>query len=327
LISALAQNIWFFLAAAIFNSFWRISQNSWTCLLVEDAEPSQLVDIYTWVYIANLLVGFIAPLTGVLIDVYSLVPTMRGLYFFAAFMFTLKAIVTYRLTDETAQGRVRLQETREQSMFYILRGYKDVFTEILRTPRTLYTAGIMVVMSITMLVSNTFWAIIVTEKLHIPAQHIAIFPFISSATMLFFFFAVMPHLNKMPFKMPMMVGFLGFIISQVVLITAPERGYVALIVSALIKACSIAAVSPLVDQLAVLAIRAEERARIQAILQVGIIFITSPFGWIAGTLSELNKNFPFVLNLVLFAVGAVLAYLVGTRMEPMTEAEVVSPAL
>lgn len=110
LISALAQNFWYFLAAGIINSVWRITHNSWSCLLVEDADQSQLVDIYTWIYIANIMVGFIAPLAGVLIGVYSLVPTMRGLYIFAAIMFTLKAVVTYRLTQETTQGKIRLQE-------------------------------------------------------------------------------------------------------------------------------------------------------------------------------------------------------------------------
>ena len=47
LILAVAQNFWYFLAAGIINSVWRITLNSWSCLLVEDAEESQLVDIYT----------------------------------------------------------------------------------------------------------------------------------------------------------------------------------------------------------------------------------------------------------------------------------------
>ncbi len=326
LLSALAQNFWYFLAAALFNSIWRVSQNSWTCLLVEDAEPFQLVDLYTWIYIANVLAGFITPLTGVLISIFELVPTMRGLYGFAAFMFTLKAVVTYWYTDETARGKIRLQETREQSMFSVLREYKGVFSEVLRAPLTLYTAGIMFVISVTMLISNNFWAIIVTKKLHIPAENIANFAFVRSAVILVFFFFVMPRLNKLHFKIPMMAGFLVYAASQLVLIMTPEQGYPALLFSVVLEACCIAAVNPLVDQLAVLAIRAEERARIQAILQVGILLFTSPFGWIAGTLSELNKNLPFVLNLGLFGVGALLVYLVGTRMQPVGEVEAVSAA-
>ena len=320
LISALAQNVWYFLAAGIINSVWRITFISWNCLLVEDAKPDQLADIFTWVYISNLVVGFIAPLAGVLISTFSLVPTMRGLYLFAAFMFTLKAVITYLATEETAQGKIRLHETRDQNMLHVLSEYKGVLSELLRTPQTLYTAGILLVASVSSMISGSFWAIIVTEKLHIPAEHIAFFPFIKSAISLTFFFAVTPRLAKMHFKVPMVVGFLSFIASQVVLITTPKLGYPSLALSVFVEACSFAAIGPLVDRMTVLTISARERARIQSILYVGIILLTSPFGWIAGTLSEIDKAWPFVLNIALFAMGAVLAYVAGSRKNLAVEA-------
>ena len=322
LIWAVAQNFWYFLIAGIVNSMWRVTHNSWSCLLVEDAEPRQLVDIYTWIYIANLLVGFVAPLAGVLISAYSLIPTVRGLYFFAVFMFTVKAIVTYGMTDETGQGKIRLQETRDQSVFHILSGYQSVFRELLHSPQTLITAGIMLVISITSLISGNFWGIIVTEKLHIPAENIAIFPFIKSAIMLVFFFFIMPQLNKHHFKLPMSIGFFGYVASQWVLILAPEQGFSFLVFNVLLEACSFAAVTPLVDRLTVLTIDAKERARILSILSVGIILLTAPFGWIAGTLSEINKDLPFILNIALFATGVGLAYVAGSRKNLAPEAAV-----
>jgi hypothetical protein len=63
----------------------------------------------------------------------------------------------------------------------------------------------------------------------------------------------------------------------------------------------------------VLTVSARERARIQSILYVGIILLTSPFGWIAGTCSEMNKNLPFILNILLFAAGAALAYVAARK--------------
>ena len=89
--------------------------------------------------------------------------------------------------------------------------------------------------------------IIVTEKLHIPAQNLALFPLLKSAIILGFFFVVMPQLNKMHYKLPMVIGFLGFVASQLVLIAAPDHGYVFLIISVFLEACSFAAVSPLTD--------------------------------------------------------------------------------
>jgi len=321
IISAVAQNFWYFLAAGVINSVWRITLNSWSCLLVEDADQNQLVDIYTWIHIANVMVGFIAPLTGVLIGVFSLIPTIRGLYVFAAVMFTVKAVVTYLMTEETGQGKIRMHETRHQSALSVLSEYSGVLKELLRTPQTLYTAGIMLVISITTLVSGSFWAIIVTERLHIPAQNLAIFPFVKSAVMLFFFFVIMPRISKLHFKLPLTLGFIGFVVSNVILITAPNLSYVFLVVSVFLEACCLAAVNPLMDQMVVLTIDPKERARIQSIIYVCIILITSPFGWIAGSLSSINKALPFILNIGLFALGAALVYLAGNASQKRTAAE------
>ncbi len=321
LISAVAQNFWYFLAAGIINSIWRITHTSWSCLLVEDADQNQLVDIYTWIYIANLFVGFIAPLAGVLIGVFSFVPTMRGLYVFAAIMFTLKAVLTYQWTEETAHGKVRLQETKDQSVFHVFREYKGVLSGLLRSPQTLFTAGIMLVISITSLINGSFWSILVTEKLQISTQSLAIFPFVKSAIMLIFYFTVMPIIARMHFKLPMTLGFLVYVTSQVVLVTAPKGEYGFLILSVFLEACSVAAVSPLLDQMIVLTVDAKERARILSILSVGVILLSSPFGWIAGSLSTIRKDLPFLLNIILFVMGMILAYLAGQNAQRAAVAE------
>ncbi len=322
LISALAQNFWYFLIAGVVNSVWQISRTSWSCLLVEDADPDQLGDIFTWIYIANPIVGFAAPLAGLLIGTFSLIPTMRGLYIFAAVMFSIKAIVTYRFTDETRQGKVRLQQTRSQTLRSAMGEYRDIFQDLLHTPRTLYTAGIILVLSIASLIAGSFWSIIVTEKLHIPVQSLSIFPFVRSAIILTFFFLVMPRINKLHFKLPMVLGFVGFVLSQVVLVTAPEQSYGFLLLSVFLEACSYAVIGPLVDRMTALTIDPQERARILSIIFVSVILLSSPFGWIAGTLSSINKSLPFLLNAALFAMGAILAYAAGqvSPREPVIEA-------
>jgi hypothetical protein len=45
---------------------------------------------------------------------------------------------------------------------------------------------------------------------------------------------------------------------------------------------------------------------------------TSPFGWIAGRLSEVDRTLPFILTTVLFGIGCVLIYLTSR----MTKGEV-----
>ena len=43
-----------------------------------------------------------------------------------------------------------------------------------------------------------------------------------------------------------------------------------------------------------------------------IMFISAPFGWIAGLLSGISRNLPFVLNLVILTTG-IIATLVYYR--------------
>ncbi|HMB25384.1 MAG TPA: hypothetical protein VKP08_21225, partial [Anaerolineales bacterium] len=253
------------------------------------------------------------------------VPTMRGLYFFAAVMFTVKAVVTYFLTEETRQGKVRLEQTRGQSLWSALSEYPAILRDLLRAPQMLYTVGIILVLNISNLIVGNFWSIIVTEKLHVPPEGLSIFPFIRSAIILSFFFFVMPRINRIHFKLPMVIGFLGFIASQVILVTAPAQGYVFLVLSVFLEACSFAVVSPLVDRMTALTIEPQERARILSIVFVIVILLSSPFGWIAGTLSGINKDLPFILNMALSVAGAILAYAAGQNslkkpaMETATE--------
>ena len=65
------------------------------------------------------------------------------------------------------------------------------------------------------------------------------------------------------------------------------------------------------DKMVVMTVEPQERARILAILYVIVIIFTSPFGWIAGQLSEANRVLPFILNLGILVVGAFLVFLAG----------------
>jgi MFS family permease len=215
-----------------------------------------------------------------------------------------------------------MQETVHQSVFHILGEYKGVLRAILHTPQTLYLAAILLVMQITWTISGSFWSIIVTQKLGLPEQYLAIFPFIKSSILLAFFFAVNPLINRINFRTPLVLGFLGYVVSQLLLVLTPVQGYAVLVVSVFVEACSYAMVAPLVDKLTVLTIDAKERARIQSIVFMFIILITAPFGWIAGTLSEVDKALPFLLNIALYLVGAGLAYIIGSQFQERSDTRV-----
>jgi MFS family permease len=327
LIWAVAQNFTYFLLGTIVNAVWRVTHNSWRCLLVEDTDSRLLVDIYSWVYIAGLLAAFVSPLTGVLIDKYSLIPTMRGLYLLSFVMMTAKFVILNVVAKETKQGVVRMEETRRQPLFKVLGESKGVFKQILRTPVTLYTAALMIILGITMTVRGTFWSILVTEKLLFPSASLAWYAFAHSMVMLLFFFAVMPRLSTMDVRKPMIVGFLGLTVSQVLLLVTPVGSAWLLLLSTIVEACSLPLTSTLLDKLIVVAVDAKERARMMGLLSVLVIVVTSPFGWIAGQLSETNRSLPFILNIVLFGVGSLLTYFEGRLLKGHKDAQTVEDSV
>ena len=313
LIWAVAQDFNAFLLAAIVNATWRITHNSWQCLLVEGTEPAILVDVYSLIYISGLLAAFFSPLTSVLIAHFSLVPTMRGLYFFAFIMMTAKFITMNAMVEETEHGLDRMQATRSKNVFSIVGESRGVLQEILRSPATLVTGGLLIIVAIATLIQNTFWSVLVTEKLLVPPEYLPLYSVARSVTMLVFYFAVMPKLRTIDARKPMVFGFAGLILSWLILIVIPPQSYFLLLISVIIEGSSIPAVSTLLDKLVAITVDPKERARIMAILYVVVLTCTTPFGWIAGEASQINRSLPFVINIVLLCIGIVLAYTTSRR--------------
>jgi hypothetical protein len=280
--------------------------NSWNCLLVEDCDKEKIVNIYTWVYILGIGAAFFAPVSGFFIGKYDLVPTVRVLYIISFVVMTSKFLILNKYSTETRQGMIRMEETKHTNIPTLLKGYSTVFIKILKTPETLLTVSIMLIMSIIGVVNNTFWAIIVTERIHIPAKFIGMFPFIRSTIMIIFFFTFVHRIGALRFKKPLIIGFSLFIISQILLISTPDKGYLILTISIILEACSISLISPLLDSMKVLLVDPNERARIMAILFVIVVALTSPFGWIAGILSGIDRRLPFCLNIFLLLIGILL---------------------
>jgi len=318
LIWAVSQNFTHFLIAAVFNSVWRVSHTSWTCLLVEDTDPDLLVDVYSWIYIANLVAAFVAPFSGLLIATYSLVPTVRFLFLLSFVMMTAKFVIMNGMVTETQQGRVRMAETQNQPLFTILRGSGAVMREILRSRVLLSVTALLVILGISRMVRDTFWSILVTEQLSIPTETLAIYQSVRSIIMLLVFFLVMPRLRCVSVYKPMLFGFGGLVISQLILVSTPAGSYAVLMLATLVEALSMPAASAMLDKLLVLVVEPKERARIMSLLYVLMIICTSPFGWIAGQMSQANRLLPFLLSIALYLAGVVLTFYAG-RLAPATE--------
>ena len=304
----LSQNVWWFLAAAVFNGVNLIESVAWNCLLVEDAEQDKLVDMYNWVTIAGLLAVFFAPLAGLMVRVLSLVSAMRIIFGFALVLMTVKTVLLYFKSRETRQGRVRMEETRDVPFFKQLRQYRGVFRQIVSRRDTLVVLAIITLIHITNLINNNFFALFATSNAAVPDWFISYFPMVRSAVMLVFFFGIQNWISRFPLRQAMLVGLAFYLASIAFLLLSPIVGNGLLAGYILLDASAFALVWPRRNSLVAMHVDPLERARILGLLYVVMITLASPFGWMAGWLSEINRALPYGLNAILYAVCALILF-------------------
>ena len=322
LIWAAAQDLRFFIAAAVMNSLWRISHTAWTCLMIEDAEERHLVHIWTWIMIFAVCSAFFAPLGGWFVGRYGLAPTVRVLYLFGFVVLTAKSVVLYIYSHETARGVQRMEETRHSSLLSLLGEYRSVFGQVLHSKPILAALSLMVITNIYITVSGSFWGVLFTSKLGFADSQISTYSALRSSIMSFCFFILGPRLTNLSrFRLPLWVGFGAFFFSQALLVFMPPQAVLLLVASVVLEAVASALVSPMTESMLALSMETKERARISAMVYLSLIIIISPFGWIAGQLSAVDRSLPFALNMGLFAIGAVLVWIIGRARLTITPTE------
>ncbi len=309
---AVAEDVRYFVVAVVLNSTWRIAHTAWTCLMVEDTEERHLVHIWTWIMIFSVVSALLTPVGGYFVNRYGLIPAERGILIFGSFMFSLKSILLFFNSHETKRGIQRQIETQHQSIIKLLGEYKGVLTEIWQSRAILSALSLMVITNIYRTVTDTFWGILFTTRLGFSDAEISIYVAMRSLIMTSAFFLLGPKLTNIKnFKLPLWLGFLLIFISQGLLVLMPAHAIGLLIVSVVIEGLGSALVSPMTESLLSISMETHERARVTSIVYVMLLVLISPFGWIAGQLSAIDRTLPFVLNMVLFFLGGGLIWYIS----------------
>lgn len=313
LIWAFSSNFWFFLIAVLFNSFEQINQTAWYCLLIEDADPKDLVGIYTWVNIGGLVAILFAPISGLFIKSFSVVPVVRILYLIFAANMLIKVLVTYRFCNETRQGKIRVAETKATSVLQLFLQYKHLVPKVFKNKEIMKVVSVSVILYITNIVNVNFFGLYVTQRLGIANSYLAFFPILNAAVMLIFMVAVQHRLQKVKFRIPMWIGLVLYATCSLLLILASIGNLVIIIVYVFIGAVASALVAPRKDALIQLNINPKERARINSLIMASTIAFASPFGYFAGWLSSIDRRLPYTFTFAIFIAAIII---VGCIREP-----------
>ncbi len=302
LIWSLAPSYTWFLVAAVFNGFWQITSNSWNCMLVEDADEQDLVNIYTWITITGLLSVFFAPLTAVMVSTYGLISAMRVLLFITFILMTSKFVLLYFTTTETKQGIIRMKETKGVPIHRLMQGYHGIARQLLSSKRMMILLAVLTIHNITSTISGNFFSLLATQDLAIPEEWLAYYPMIRSAIMLVFIFTVQHVVNRMNYKVPLTIGLILYGVSQLLLIIAPKDQAAFLIIYIVIDAFAATLFLPQKDTMTTVFVDRHERSRLISLIYIIMIAISTPFGWLSGLMSDWNRRSPFVLNVFLYLI-------------------------
>lgn len=306
-----SQNFWWFFVAAIINGMWKITDNAWNCLLVEDAKEEELVDIYTWINVSGLMAVFFAPISALMINKLTLIPTMRILYFVTFVMMTSKFLILFFASHETKQGKIRMEETKNTSIWKMLYGYKDVLKLILATPSTRFIIIIYALINVFTMVTGSFSALYLTENLGVSEEMIAVFPMIRAALMMAFIFTIQNKVNHFRYRPVMVVALILYVLSHVLLLASPYKNLWMVLGYTVFEAFACALLMPRKDALMVIFLDEKERSRSQSLLYVVTMAITTPFGWLIGWMSSIDRRLLFYLNIAIFLIMIVMVWMSG----------------
>ena len=301
LIWAFSQGFWFFVVAALLNGTMRMATVSWNCLLVEDAPKDKITHIYSGVVIAGNLSALFAPISSIMVSKLTLVPAIRILYINAFVIMTLKLLILYKFSTETAMGKIRRELSRDISLVDMLSRYKGALRKIIDSQGTLFAIIISVLVEIVNMIGATFWQIIVSRRIGVPDTLSPIFPMARSILSIVLFFTVISHIKQTKLKWPLYGGFISSMLGSVLLISITNTGlwgYVVLSVSLLFDALGGAVLGTLRESLVAIHADPEERSGIMALLQTTVMLVSVPFGYIAGLLSDISRILPFALSII-----------------------------
>lgn len=316
----LAQNKYWFMAAAAFNGLWRITDNSWGLLLVEDADKDKIVPMYSLTSVMGLIAAFFAPLSSFAVNSFGLGPTMRFLYGFTFVSMTAKFLILFFLSVETGVGKRRMLATKNKSIFTSLWECRHVFMRIIREKRMVLTIGIMAAFSLVNALNDNYFALYLTDALHVEESYMAIFTMVKSLVRLLCMFLLARFVDSDKIVKPMTSAWCMFILGQAILLLNPggEMAIPLAFVQVVFEAFALSILYPMTSSLLFINADVEERARMNGLVFAIIALLTAVFPAFVGFFATYSLKIPFLVSIGVYAAAIFMTFAIA-KLPPKRE--------
>lgn len=302
---ALAQNIWFFVAAAVFNSFQRVPNTAWYCLLVEDTEPRERPVIFTLLQFIGTACGLFAPLGGLLVAHLTTVPAVRLLYVIAFVCMTMMFIGRNAATYETEIGLRKRKEYQSMDGYSMLRDYGHVLKTVVANRPLLLVFALYILFQFQLTIKNTYQSIYLVRYLGFGDAFIAWFPAVTSAVTLALMFYMSPRLGEHRIRLYMSIGFALSALANILQIVSPPKATGLMIAATLLTAVGGMLTAPYLETAVANTVDDDKRAGMLSVLSVLTLVFVSPAGIVGGWSYSLDARLPFALVTLVF-IGCLL---------------------
>jgi MFS transporter, DHA1 family, tetracycline resistance protein len=306
LLWAISSNFWFFLIAAVINGFQKIPHIAWTCLLVEDTEPNKRPYVYTVLQFIVVVGGLFAPIGGLIVNYFSLIPAVRIMYILAFICMTTQFILRHIMTHETELGIRRKQETQQMNIKHTLKSYFETISSMKGNTSLIIIFIVYILFQFQLVLQSTYLSVYLVDVLRFSDSTIAIFPAISSVCMLFVLVFVVPKFREENHTTYMVSGFIFSILALSILLMANPNSLIMVIISTILSAVGLLFSNPYLEAAVANSLEDDNRANMFSILQVIMLIFISPAGIIGGLAYKLNPQIPFVVMLCTFIINIIL---------------------
>ena len=311
LVWAISQNIWYFIIAVMLNAFQKIPHTAWTCLLVEDTEPKKRSAVFTVLQFIGVVGGLFAPLGGLLVSHFSLIPAVRIMYILAFLGMISMIFIRHYMTHETEIGIRKQQEVSQLSLKSTFLDYGKTVRRIVSNHSLLLIFSVYILFNFQLIMQNTYLFVYLVDVVSIPDSTISIFPAISSVCMLLLLLFVIPRFREKFNYYYMMIGFTLSICANIVLVLTQAKSIVPIILSTILSAAGMLIANPYLETAVANSIEDENRANMFSILQVFLLLFISPAGIVGGLTYKIDPRIPFLLMICALLINiGILLYIV-----------------
>ena len=310
LVWMVAQNVWYFVIAAILNGFNMIISPSWNCLLVEDTHPARRPAVFAAFQLVVLGAGIFSPISGWIVDGKGVVLGTRIIFGITGASIATMTLIRALTIRETSVGTALINEFEGASMKEALANYKAALVQGF-TNRTLFRLFLLSMINFAYVtIWNTYSTLYMThaQGLNLSPGLVALWPTFSSVFIVLTLVLLVPRvrLEKLPHWLLLSSIFLcGGVL---VFMLTPPNTYTSLAIAAIFIAMGQSLINPVRDTFIANIIEDRQRAPLLAAINSVSMIILVPLTPLAGRLFELNPKAPLIVLFLFLLVGVLAAF-------------------